>query len=71
MTSEISIVLYDSVSIFRYNPHFVKIDEKPIVIDGGVICYHNYRELSLSTYLQQPIGNSISPSIIYSIGTIY
>ncbi|XP_033750595.1 A-kinase anchor protein 13-like isoform X3 [Pecten maximus] len=39
----------------EYNSHFVKVENKPIPTDEGIISYYDNREVSLSTYLQRSI----------------
>ncbi|XP_069137140.1 rho guanine nucleotide exchange factor 28-like isoform X3 [Argopecten irradians] len=39
----------------EYNSHFVKVENKPIPTDEGIISYYDNREVSLSTYLQRSV----------------
>ncbi|XP_021348767.1 A-kinase anchor protein 13-like isoform X3 [Mizuhopecten yessoensis] len=39
----------------EYNSHFVKVENKPIQTDEGIVSYYDNREVSLSTYLQRSI----------------
>ncbi|XP_060070706.1 A-kinase anchor protein 13-like [Ylistrum balloti] len=39
----------------EYNSHFVKVENKPIKTNEGIISYYDNREVSLSTYLQRSL----------------